>query len=223
MPQTKTRTEGFLSDLERDRLKNYDNLNTIEKKNLNFRLRRKMSFINQTLADINRMLSTLPDDMLKEFIDISSAMYVQDTFDKVLQLLDPWPVKTIDPENAFDAFAVKTIYTISEDPEKCNIVSLYRPALYSEIVLTNRLKKHCEEVEKYYDPHFTDPLPWESAELQKMLRTLRKAGGEAHTHTIKDKGGKPKPVIIDLKDLKSPGKRLESYLKNIPEYAKEIK
>jgi hypothetical protein len=51
--------KGMLTSLERERLDNYEKLNAIQKKNLNFRLKKKQNEILETISDINMLLKNI--------------------------------------------------------------------------------------------------------------------------------------------------------------------
>jgi len=209
MPKSKIR--GILTETERDRLINYNSIDVIERKNLNFRLKKKLNIIKDALEDINIMLNSLPDDTTKDYIDTKTALYSLATTEKILQLCAPWPVAE---HNRGGLWAFKTVAErIESKPGKCYISTIAWNATDEEIAINQRLKKHIAALQHYTDPYLVDPicrnhgqLVPSDDEIVKAFRSGTRSVSESsnYNRSWKGKDGMvyTEPITVSEEELK---------------------
>ena len=183
----------MLTELERDRILHREELTVPEKKNLNFRLRKKLIGLKQTLEDIRLILTYLPQDELREELDFGHLRKSLDVTDSLIEIIDPWPVGEHEDEEP-RAFRVHGMAIPDSKPGKCTIKSISRTASLDEINLHKHLKDHLDKLLLCVDPCTPDPVCRdvefyqlqmnEMLNLQKVSRGVIQASFDGYTDEI---------------------------------------
>jgi hypothetical protein len=181
--------KGMLTSLERERLDNYENLNAIEKKNLNFRLKKKQNEIFETISDINILLKNLRNSPIEISISHNHIYEVDTLIENILKILKVTPIIDIDRDGA-DATPKKVRkFRIgdSADSGKSATVTVSREATAEEIDIYKSLIKIEGTIKNNTDLNFADtplysiedfnqqilpPLQAEAAKEGKILLVL---------------------------------------------------
>lgn len=168
----------MLTELERNRVLHREDLTVPERKNLNFRLRKKLIELKQNLEDISLILNFFHHEELHEVIDFDHLSRSLDVTESLLQIIDPWPVGWHE-EGEQRAFRVwGSVIPVSE-PGKCTIDSASRTATEEEINLHRRLKDHLNRVRFYVDPCIPDPVcrnpAYIKAQMDKLMQIKQTA------------------------------------------------
>ena len=82
----------LLSKLEQEMLINPEGLSTRQKRNLNYRLKTKSNQIDQVLQEINLLIKNVSDESIKESISNKTISSLIEILEKILLVLDPWPI-----------------------------------------------------------------------------------------------------------------------------------
>jgi hypothetical protein len=200
----KSKRLGVLTEIERDRLIKYESIDVIERKNLNFRLKKKLSIIKEAIEDINLLLTTLPEDTTKNYIDTETALYSIHVTEKILQLRAPWPVVEHD---GFDPRAYMTKgQRIKDQPGECIIVSMAWSATDEEVAINRKLKEHIAFLQYFIDPYLINPVCLEPGEqivsaedAFEAIKNQTRRGLTINTYLQNDN---PKHIIVKETDLK---------------------
>ncbi|OPY50755.1 MAG: hypothetical protein A4E48_01753 [Methanosaeta sp. PtaU1.Bin060] len=203
----------MLTELERERILHRETLTVPERKNLNFRLRKKLIELKQNLEDINLILNFFPQEELHEVIDFEHLSKSLDVTEALLQITDPWPVGA--HENGTDsAFRVWGVVIPTSAPGKCTIDSVSRTAMKEEIDLHKRLLDHFTKIRFYVDPCIPDPVcrdvEYNKAQMDKLMQMRQTAQNPFHLsfNGYNDETGVNEsgrilrdPTTIDIKQL----------------------
>lgn len=122
-----------------------------------YRYTRKLKDRLDELGDANYLIGELPPTSVRETVAENHLMEALDLVEKLLELLDPWPVA--EHENG-GRWAFKTYGSKFPDyePGKCGIQTMSRTASNEEIELHQRLKNHLNKLQHYVDPCIPDPI-----------------------------------------------------------------
>jgi len=148
----KSKRLGILTETERERLINYDSIAVIERKNLNFRLKKKLSIIKDALEDIYLMLNSLPEDTTKDYIDTETAMRSLKATERIFKLLDLFPIEKNPPMGKLLARR----YNLLKFPDSNGMVDFgYKPSPEEE-ELWKAVQDHTEYLKSIYDVNNVD-------------------------------------------------------------------
>ena len=147
----------MLTKLERDRILHREDLTVPERKNLNFRIRKKLIELKQNLEDINLILTYLPQEELHEILAYDYLHKALDITDSLARIIDPWPVGE---HETGGLYAFKTYGNMFPDcePGKCGIQTVSRLALEDDKEMYQRLKDHSMRLQHCIDACVPDPV-----------------------------------------------------------------
>jgi hypothetical protein len=150
----------MLADLERIYLRDRDSLDDKQKKNLNHRIKNKLALIDETINDIRLILENYPEERIKEHVSNATVYAVAAILEKVLQILDPWPIGEHEEGDlrVFRTWGNTIPESPDSEPGKCAIHSVSRIASDEEIELYQRLKDHFNKIRYFVDPCIPDPV-----------------------------------------------------------------
>lgn len=177
---------GILTEIERDRLAKYGEIGTVDKKNLNFRLKKKLSIINEALGDINLLLNNLPEDLTKDYIDTKTALSALEATERIMKLFDPLPIQRIAPS---DKLIVRKENIIDFSDSFGMAVLIYDPKP-EEAGLWRAVQEHITFLQKIYDVNNIDLNAYTLGEYKEMMTPLierHQRGGI--TYTVKTNTG----------------------------------
>jgi hypothetical protein len=179
--------KGMLTSLERERLDNYENLDAIEKKNLNFRLKKKQNEILETISDINILLKNLRNSPIEISISHEHVSEVDTLIENILKILKVTPIIDSDVANTTPKKVRKFKIDDSADSGKATTVTVSREATEEEINIYKSLVQIDNTIKKNTDLNFADtplysiedfnqqilpPLQAEAAKEGKILLVL---------------------------------------------------
>lgn len=171
----------FLSPLERQMIEQSGALDDRQRRNLNYRLKAKVSHIAATLQEIKLLVEKSPPErlqdnsaaILEELLSLSELIVEKGKLEEsdlskaaissmklaeiTLKLADPWAIGL---HESGERRIFRTLgYTIpSIEPGKCTILSVSRSALEEDVILHDRIKEHLDRVRYFVDPCFPDPI-----------------------------------------------------------------
>ena len=137
---------GMLTSLERERIFNYENLNATDKKNLNFRLKKKQNEIIETISDINMLLKNLHNSPIEVSISHEHLYEAKNLIENILKMLDAAPI--IDSDEAYKKVKKFRIED-PDNPGEAKTVTVSREATKEEISINNCLTDLSKTIEKY--------------------------------------------------------------------------
>jgi hypothetical protein len=177
---------GMLTSLERERLSNYESLNATDKKNLNFRLKKKQNEIIYTISDINMLLKNLRNSPIEIFISHEHLYETKILIENILKMLGAAPI--IDSRNADGSYMKVKKFKIEDpvNPGEAFAVTVSRVATEEEISIYKSLLDMSKTIKMYIDPDFAvstlssieefnrilSPLQAEAANKGKILEVL---------------------------------------------------
>jgi hypothetical protein len=197
----------MLTKLERERILHREDLTVPERKNLNFRIRKKLIELKQNLEDINLILTYLPQEELQEILAYDHLYKALDITDSLARIIDPWPVG--EHENS-GQYAFKTYGTAFPDcePGKCGIQTVSRLALEEDEKMYQRLKDHLTRLQHCIDTCVPDPIcrdPRYAKELyEKLVLTTTNAEFSNYLDEYLVEGSSwihHKPSVVDIEQL----------------------
>lgn len=147
----------MLTKLERNRIIHRESLTTAEKKNLTFRLRKKLIELKQTFEDINNILNFFPHEELHAILDFEHLSKSLDVTESLFKIVDPLPVgwHEAGERRIFRVWGTKTP---NAPAGKCLVVSSSYTATQEEIASHERLKDYLSKIRKHIDPCFPDSV-----------------------------------------------------------------
>jgi hypothetical protein len=148
----------LLSKLEQEMLINPEGLSTRQKRNLNYRLKTKSNQIDQVLQEINLLIKNVSDESIKESISNKTISSLIEILEKILLVLDPWPIGVDEKGEGVLAFRIYGHTKSSINSGKCTIQSKYCTAAQEEIELDYLLTNHLNKIRYYVDPCIPDPV-----------------------------------------------------------------
>ena len=165
----KTKVLGLLTEIEHERLINYDQINAVERKNLNFRLKKKFNIINNAFKDIDIMLNLALkeksiDEAIKKSIDMETALYSIKVTKSILQLLDPFPIFS---DNSGRLTALKTKKV--QFPNSRGTAELIYTPTPEEVDLWHAVQDHIDFLRKIYDVENIDQNVYTLKEYKDLM------------------------------------------------------
>jgi hypothetical protein len=179
--------KGMLTSLERERLDNYEKLNATDKKNLNFRLKKKQNEILETISDINMLLKNIQDSQIEVHISHEHLYKVDTLIENILKILKVTPIVDSERADATPKKVRKFRIEDSADPGKATTVTVSREATEEEINIHKSLVQIERTIKKNTDQNLADspiysieafnqqilpPLQAEAANKGKILQVL---------------------------------------------------
>jgi hypothetical protein len=152
--------KGMLTSLERERLDNYEKLNAIEKKNLNFRLKKKQNEILETISDINMLLKNIQDSQIEVHISHEHLYKVDTLIENILKILKVTPIVDSERADATPKKVRKFRIGDSADLGKATKVTVSREATEEEINIHKSLVQIERTIKKNTDPNSADSPPY---------------------------------------------------------------
>ncbi|WP_334102527.1 hypothetical protein [Methanothrix soehngenii] len=204
----------MLTDLERKRILHRDELTVAERKNLNFRLRKKLVELKGNLNDINLILDFFPHEELHEMLGSEHLIESLEVTELLLRIIDHWPIGVSEDENGVMAFRVFGNAIPSAVPGKCAIFSISYTPTQEEIDLDHRLTDHFNRIRCYIDPCTPDPVCRDPDYIghvgEKVFKIRKEIGApfSVHNNAYLDEAGVSEtgwvinnPSMVDVNQL----------------------
>lgn len=143
----------MLTELERQRLRNRESVEVIERKRNEFAIRKKMEILPQYLSDIELILEKLPENQIEKLIDDDLAYKIFSITELLIKILEFVPIEKTNETN----IAIKGSNFVIASPD--------------EIAKNTKLKKHIAKLQEFTDALIDPRVPDYAKKISQLMKS----------------------------------------------------